>query len=274
MQYELEEFEFESVTVDKNGRIIDRHKHINRCFSIDLNNKVNLEMIEIPGGRFMMGATQNEAESRENEQPFHQVQIASFFMGKFPVTQAQWMAMMSVLPKMSTDFYGDRQPVVNVWLEQALVFCARLSNNSGLNFRLPSEAEWEYACRAGTTTPFNCGETIKTDLANYNGEPYDGSPIGPSRNKTTPVGQFAANAFGLCDMHGNVWEWCADLWHPDYNGAPTDGSAWINDGDRSYCVQRGGSWANRAGACRSAFRVGDVAHNTDNLVGLRVCMSK
>src|SRR5262245_17062526 len=122
MQYELEEFEFEIITVDKNGQSIGRHKHINRSFSISVGNETRLEMIEIPGGSFMMGVSENEAEQRKNEQPRHEVNIATFFMGKFPVTQAQWSAVMQDLPKMGDGFYGDALPVVNVWLEKALVF--------------------------------------------------------------------------------------------------------------------------------------------------------
>lgn len=167
-------------------------------------------------------------------------------------------------------------PVVNVWLEKAIEFCAKLSGLTGEMFRLPSEAEWEYACRAGTTTPFSFGETITTDLANFNGEqPFGRTPKGEFRKCLTPVGYFnVANNFGLYDMHGNVWEWCADVWHENYISAPTDGSDWLSGGDQGYCVQRGGSWIDRAANCRSAFRVGDIAHNNDNIVGLRVCMTK
>lgn len=275
MQENLLPFEFESVIVDKNGLIIKRQNKIARSFTLKLGSKTKLEMVEIPSGSFTMGSYPNEIEFRANEQPAHQVNVPSFFIGKFPVTQSQWVAIMKILPKMSNKFYGDDLPVVNVWLEKALEFCSRLKLLADLAFRLPTEAEWEYACRAGTTTAFNCGETLTTELANFDGnKPYDNSPMGTFRNQTTPVGYFkAANQFGLFDMHGNVWEWCADIWHEDYNGAPTDGSAWLTNGDQSYCVQRGGSWLNRAGACRSNFRVGDIAHNADSVVGLRVCLS-
>jgi formylglycine-generating enzyme required for sulfatase activity len=123
--------------------------------------------------------------------------------------------------------------------------------------------------------PFSFGETITTDLANFNGEqPFNETPKGEFRKRLTPVGNFPPNDFGLYDMHGNVWEWCADIWHENYVGAPNDGSAWLTDGDQSYCVQRGGSWIDRASNCRSAFRVGDIAHNNDHIVGLRVCLTK
>ncbi|MBS1796302.1 MAG: formylglycine-generating enzyme family protein, partial [Acidobacteria bacterium] len=133
--------------------------------------------------------------------------------------------------------------------------------------------EWEYACRAGTTTPFYFGERLTTEQANFNGEqPFGNAPPGEFRKRPTAVGSFPPNAFGLYDLHGNVWEWCADVWHEDYRNAPADGSAWLAGGDRSYGVQRGGSWLDRASNCRSAFRVGDIAHNDENIVGLRVAL--
>jgi formylglycine-generating enzyme required for sulfatase activity len=240
-----------------------------------LSNNANLEMVEIPAGRFLMGSGDFEPERRENETPPHEVNLKSFYLGKFPVTQAEWVTVMKNLPPISEDFRGARLPVVNVWLEKALEFCAKLSNFTGENFRLPSEAEWEYACRAGTSTPFNRGASLTTDLANFNGEqPFGQAAKGEFRKRLTPVGSFPPNAFGLYDMHGNVWEWCADIWHENYSGAPTDGSAWLTNGDSGYCVQRGGSWTDRASNCRSAFRVGDIAHNDENIVGLRVCLTR
>jgi formylglycine-generating enzyme required for sulfatase activity len=240
-----------------------------------LSQNVNLEMVEIPAGSFLMGSFDFETEKRENETPQHEVNLKSFYLGKFPVTQAQWFAVMNDLPKISKEFRGDDLPVVNVWLEKAIEFCAKLSDLTGERFRLPSEAEWEYACRAGTTTPFSFGETLTADLANFNGEqPFKETPKTEFRKCLTPVGAFPPNAFGLYDMHGNVWEWCADIWHENYINAPTDGNAWLTNGDQSYCVQRGGSWIDRASNCRSAFRVGDIAHNNDHIVGLRVCMTK
>ena len=240
-----------------------------------LSPDLNLEMVEIPKGSFLMGSSDLEIEKRENETPLHKVNLQSFCLGKFPVTQAQWFAIMKSLPEISEDFRGDKLPVVNVWLEKAIEFCAKLSVLTGEKFRLPSEAEWEYACRAGTTTLFSFGASLTTDLANFNVEqPFGQTPKGEFRKGLTPVGYFAPNAFGLCDMHGNVWEWCADIWHENYSNAPNDGSAWLTDGDQSYCVQRGGSWIDRASNCRSAFRVGDIAHNNDQIVGLRVYLTK
>jgi len=241
-----------------------------------LAENVNLKMIEIPAGSFLMGSSTEELEYRENETPQHKVNITSFFLGKFPVTQEQWFAVMRELPYLSEEFRGKDLPIVNVWLEKALQFCAKLSQITNKNFRLPTEAEWEYACRAETETPFSFGETITTDLANFNGEqPFRNTQKGILRKHLTPVGFFKVkNNFGLCDMHGNVWEWCVDIWHENYNNAPNDGSAWITNGDQGYCVQRGGSWVDRASNCRSAFRVGDIAHNSDHIVGLRVCITK
>ncbi|MFM6727605.1 MAG: formylglycine-generating enzyme family protein, partial [Dolichospermum sp.] len=153
-------------------------------------------------------------------------------------------------------------------------FCARLSNHSQRPYRLPSEAEWEYACRAGTITPFHFGETITTELANYNGNnTYGDGPKGVYREETTEVGSFKiANEFGLYDMHGNVWEWCQDDWHNNYEGAPTDGSAWINrSNDRK--VRRGGSWYDFSDFCRSASRNWDNAKFNYNNFGFRVVCS-
>lgn len=274
MQQKLQSFEFETFKINRRGEIIERNAKTANSFVIPID-KASLEMVEIPSGSFIMGSTEDEAESRGNERPVHKVRVPRFFMSKFTITQNQWKAALPSLPKMDRKFYGDELPVVNVWLEKALEFCFRLKKLTNLTFRLPNEAEWEYACRAGTTTPFNFGETISTNFANYNGnKPYNNSLLGVFRHQTTPAGYFKIpNALGLYDMHGNVWEWCADIWHEDYAGAPTDGSAWITNGDHSYCVQRGGSWLDRGGACRSAFRVGDIAHNADNTVGLRICLS-
>jgi formylglycine-generating enzyme required for sulfatase activity len=203
-------------------------------------------------------------------------------MGKYAVTQAQWKAV-ALLPKVSRDlnpdpsgFKGANRPVENVLWEDAMEFCARLSKKTGRDYRLPSEAEWEYACRAGTTTPFHFGETITPDLANYDGNyTYASGPKGKYRQETTNVGSFPPNAFGLYDMHGNVWEWCADPWHPNYSDAPSDGSVW-NSGkneDRRYRMQRGGSWFYVPGICRAAYRVRLGPGIWDGLFGFRAVVS-
>ncbi|NCR11342.1 MAG: formylglycine-generating enzyme family protein, partial [Microcystis aeruginosa LG13-11] len=153
----------------------------------------------------------------------------------------------------------------------AVEFCQRLSKATGRDYRLPSEAQWEYACRAGTTTPFYFGETITPDLANYDGNYiYAQGPKGIYRQETTPVGKFPPNAFGLYDMHGNVWEWCADTWHDNYDGAPTDGSVWIENGDDNRSPLRGGSWYSYPNFCRSAFRIGSNRRGYHDSYGFRV----
>lgn len=247
-----------------------------KLIEFNLPQNTRLEMLEIPAGVFLMGSSERETEKRENETPQHEVNLQSFYLGKFPVTQAQWFAVMEDLPNISENFRGDNLPVVNVWLEKAIEFCAKLSALTGEKFSLPSEAEWEYACRAETNTPFSFGEMLTTNLANFNGEQSFRQTSESKFGKClTPFGHFKiANDFGLYDMHGNVWEWCADIWHENYVGAPSDGSAWLTDGDQGYCVQRGGSRLDRASNCRSAFRVGDIAHNDDHIVGLRVCLTK
>ena len=288
----LPTFEFKVVTVNERGEPSHRRLWA-EFYEENLGNGVILEMVSIPGGTFTMGSLAGEkirwnkeelemsfvpefyqlyhqfyhqlrsSESKKilysNEEPRHPRTIAPFFMGKFPVTQAQWQAVMNVNP---SSWKGKNLPVENVSWNDAVEFCQRLSRQTGREYRLPSEAEWEYACRAGTTTSFHFGETITTDLANYK-EIYQG--------RTTPVGSFGvANAFGLYDMHGNVYEWCADPWHKNYQGAPSDGRVWESGGDDSLRVLRGGSWNFSPKDCRSAFRpcLGPGSRNYN--VGLRV----
>ena len=254
-----------------------------RYFIETLPYNVPLEMVAIPAGSFDMGTPESEKESLDRERPQHEVTLQTFCMGKYPITQQQWR-VVTTLPKVKSDlepdpsnFKGEDRPVEQVsWLE-ALEFCARLSNHTGREYRLPSEAEWEYACRAGTTTPFHFGESITTELVNYNGEyPYGDAPKGEFRQQATEVGSFkAANAFGLYDMHGNVWEWCADDWHDSYKGAPKDGSVWIKDNKNyedpeSVKLLRGGSWNVNARNCRSAYRTYSNARSLVNFIGFRV----
>jgi formylglycine-generating enzyme required for sulfatase activity len=191
-------------------------------------------------------------------------------MGKFAVTQEQYQQIMGKNP---ANFKGAKRPVERVSWNDAVEFCSKLSQKTGRKYRLPSEAEWEYACRAGTTTPFHFGETITSDLANYYGSStYASEPKGNYRQQTTDVGSFqVANAFGLYDMHGNVWEWCQDDWHNDYTGAPTDGSAWSRQSSNTKLL-RGGSWNNNPEYCRSAFRNYSILDSNHNNIGFRdVC---
>jgi formylglycine-generating enzyme required for sulfatase activity len=255
----LPTFEFGVITVDSYEQESSRRKSLARFFPQDLGNGIVLEMVYIPGGTFMMGSPATELGRRDNESPQHQVTVPAFFAGKYPITQAQWQAVMG--NNNPSEFRGEKRPVENVSRDMAVVFCGKLSEKTGKKYRLLSEAEWEYACRADTTTPFHFGETITPDLVNYDGGYYEGgSPyryparIVP-REQTTDVGSFGPNAFGLYDMHGNVWEWCSDRWHDNYNDAPTDGSSW-ETGTNNNGVRRGGSWNYDAVNCRSAYRSG------------------
>ncbi len=249
-------------------------------FTEYLGNGVQLEMVAIPQGSFVMGSPEDEPQRSSSESPQHTVTLKSFFLGKYPVTQAQWKAVAS-LPQVNrkldpdpSSFKGGHRPVEGVSWYDAVEFCDRLSQKTGRQYRLPSEAEWEYACRAGTTTPFHFGETITPELANYNGQYTYGAGVkGDYREETTPVGSFGvANAFGLYDMHGNVWEWCADQWHENYEGAPTDGRAWLdeNDNDNQERVLCGGSWYSNPSNCRSAYRNYYDAGVRNNYLGFRV----
>ncbi len=274
---------------------IERQRRTTKYYSEDLGNGIALDMVLIPEGEFLMGASKDELESLDEERPQHKVSVPTFFMGRYTVTQEQWRAV-AALPRVNRElkpdpsrFKGDMRPVERVSWYEAVEFCARLtrltsrdrlSQRTGRKYGLPSEAEWEYACRAGTTTPFHFGETITTDLANYDGtdsEEYDWSgsygegPKGEYREETTPVNKFGiANDFGLCEMHGNVWEWCEDDWHSNYEDAPKDGSAWLSEAS-SAKVLRGGSWYYNPGNCRSAARLNDNPENADgSTVGFRV----
>jgi formylglycine-generating enzyme required for sulfatase activity len=260
---------------DLGGECVSPNTHTS--FTEDLANGVTLEMIAIPGGTFLMGSPESELERAKDEGPQHTVTLQPFFMGKSPVTQAQWQAVAS-LPKVKIDldpdpseFKGANRPVEQVSWYEAVEFCARLSKATGREYRLPSEAEWEYACRAGTTTPFHFGETISPELANYNGNyTYASGSEGIYREQTTEVGSFPANAFELYDMHGNVDEWCADHWHESYDGAPTDGSVWLSEDENEWRLLRGGSWCNLPEHCRSAYRNHDMPVGRFKLFGFRV----
>ncbi|AMW29926.1 bifunctional serine/threonine-protein kinase/formylglycine-generating enzyme family protein [Arthrospira platensis] len=294
-----QKFEFDIVTVNSNGQQINRRRGQAECIIEDLGNGVTLEMVMIPGGTFIMGAPSGEVQSSDDERPQHRVTIKPFLMGKYPVTQAQWRQVAS-FPKLQRDlspdpsrFKGLNLPVERVSWYDVVEWCARLSKRIGKPYRLPSEAEWEYAARAGTTSPFHVGDTLTTYLANYNGSyTYGSGPKGAYRQKTTPVGQFQqANAFGLYDIHGNVWEWCADPWHDSYKGAPSDGGVWDAGNDNRYQnyieylvnflsntnnrvtnnrVLRGGSWGYYPVDCRCAGRSWVVPGNLFSFDGFRV----
>ena len=268
---QLKTIRFQTPTVNRRGEIIKREPKTAQYFTENLPNNILLDMVYIPSGKFMMGTADEEVEKLiqkfpdgeeyfRREQPQHEVTVRAFFMGKYPVTQAQWKAVANlpqVEKKLKLDpshFKGDILPVECVSWFDAVEFCKRLSNHTGREYRLPSEAEWEYACRAGTKTPFHFGETITHKLANYKAfDTFADESQGEYRKKTTPVGTFPHNAFCLYDMHGNVLEWCKDDFRENYENAPLDGSA-INLNINYSKVLRGGSWYLNPQVCRSAAR--------------------
>jgi len=266
----LQKFDFETVTVDVRGNITSRQRRQAQFISENLGSGAILDMVAIPGGRFVMGSPSTEAGRSNNEGPQRTVNISPFFMGKYPITQEQWEVVMGNNP---SDIKGLKRPVEQVSWNNALEFCQKISQKTGKIYRLPSEAEWEYACRAGTTTPFYFGETITPDLVNYDGNhPYGSAPKGLYRKQTTDVGSFGPNPFGLYDMHGNVWEWCSDKWHDNYSGAPTDGSSWETGTDNNR-VLRAGSWNCNTVYCRSAYRGRHSAVHRSRHLGFRVAVA-
>jgi hypothetical protein len=262
---------------------------------------VELTMVQIPAGSFQMGSPQDEPERFAREGPQHQVSLPSFFMAQTPITQAQWAAVASWRPvgrdlKAEPACFKDlNRPVEQVSWQEAQEFCLRLNERfskrlgHGFSYGLPSEAQWEYACRAGSTTPFHFGATLTPDLANYDGNYiYGDGQKGPYRKATTKVAIFPANQWGLHDMHGNVWEWCADHWHDSYNFAPDNHLPWLIPGapEDHPRLLRGGSWVFNPKLCRSAYRCAPLRDDryqdlryTDNYspddklddVGFRVC---
>ena len=240
--------------------------------SLDLKEGGNLVLAPIPAGAFLMGSPATE-DGRDDDETQHRVTITKpFYLGIYPVTQAQYEAVMAVIYNISF-FKGATLPVEMVNWNDAVEFCQKLSQNTGRNFRLPTEAEWEYACRAGTTAPFYFGNTISTDQANYDGNSTYGSGVkGVYRQKTTPVGMFPANAWGLYDMHGNVWEWCSDWFeeYPKRNIIDPQGA--INGTWRTDRASRGGSWDTGPRNCRSANRRGYGPGSRDVDCGFRVAL--
>ena len=253
--------------------------HKGQCFVEHLDDDTTLEMMLIPGGQFLMGSTPDDPESDDDEYPQHEVYVQSFAIARTPITQQQWRVVAGygrVTQDLEPDpshFKGANRPVEQVSWENAQEFCARLSQQTNRTYRLPSEAEWEYACRAGTITPFHFGETLSDELANYDAtEIFRRGIPGKYRKQTIEVATFPPNAFGLYDMHGNVWEWCEDDWHEDYEGAPEDGSAWSSkDKNKSNKLMRGGSWFLIPRNCRSADRNFDSRDSRYIVVGFRVC---
>jgi formylglycine-generating enzyme required for sulfatase activity len=272
---------FTTAQVDAQGQIVNQRQEQCRGYVDDLGNGVKLEMVEIPAGEFLMGEDAAGAAEFEREcaryisdkdkakckewanraMPQRNVRVDGFLMGKYEVTQRQWKAVMgSLLPAMNgldAKFIGDDLPVVSVSWDEVQTFLQKL----GRGYRLPSEAEWEYAARAGSRTAYAFGLTISPATVNYDGNyPHGQAAKGVYRERPVAVGSLGlANSWGLYDMHGNVWEWCEDDWHDSYNGAPTDGRAWVDISGRGRVrirMYRGGGWNSNASDCRSATRYG------------------
>jgi len=284
----LRKIAFDVATVDSKGVRNPPEKYTAAVFTEALGPAAGLDMVSIPEGSFTMGSPVDEPERQGNEGPQHHVTLAPFFIGATPVTQAQWSAAVLAHPDQirrnldpnSSFFKGIDLPVESITWHQAEEFCLRLTAITGRAYRLPSEAEWEYACRAGTMGPFHFGPTITPELANYCGTggavcgesdgksvasdvyggeryksgAYGEGPTGVFRGKTTPPGTFLPNRFGLYDMHGNVWEYCLDMSSANYADVPVDGSANLTGPSDSQRILRGGSWSHNPAICRSAYR--------------------
>ncbi|ROI02455.1 SUMF1/EgtB/PvdO family nonheme iron enzyme [Microcystis aeruginosa FACHB-524] len=267
-----EEIELETAIQRINNHVIERVGNFSTSvvgdspipqtsFTENLPNGITLEMVNLPAGEFLMGSPDSDSDAQSREKPQHQVQVNSFAIGKYPVTQAQYEAVMGTNP---SHFKNNPQnPVEQVNWNDAQAFCQKLSQITGKTYRLPTEAEWEYACRAGTTTRYYFGDDAN-QLGDYAW--YDGN----SQDKTHPVGQKKPNAWGLYDMSGNVWEWCEDNWHDNSKNAPKDGSAWLIKDNYSQ-ILRGGSWFLNPDYCRSAYRKYDYRRDDlSNCFGFRV----
>jgi formylglycine-generating enzyme required for sulfatase activity len=284
----LRTIRFDAASVDERGVDKTSEKYTAAMFTEALGLGAGLEMVSIPAGTFVMGSAQDEPERLPNEGPQHRVTLASFFIGRSPVTQAQWTAVVLAHPERirrdldpkPSFFRGIDLPVESIIWNEAEEFCSRLAAITGRDYRLPSEAEWEYACRAETMTPFNFGPTITSELANYCGTggavcgdsggksiasdvysdvkypsgAYGQGPVGIFRGMTTRPGTFPPNRFGLYDMHGNVWEYCLDMVTDSYADVPRDGTAYLSGASDAPRILRGGSWSHNPAICRSAYR--------------------
>ena len=240
-----------------------------QSFIETLSGNIKLEMVKIPAGSFLMGSADNDESASDNEKPQHRVNLQEFYLGKYPVTQEQYQAVMGHNPSNFKSFFKDtsKNPVEKVSWDDAQEFCRKLSEKTGKKHRLPSEAEWEYACRAGIQTRYYFGDN-EYQLGEY---AWYGDNSG---SKPHPVGQKKPNNWGLYDLHGNVWEWCEDGWHENYENAPKDGSSWNeNNSPTSFRTARGGSWNFDPEGCRSAFRFGINAVVCFVNVGFRLAVS-
>jgi len=239
--------------------------------TITINENAGMDFVFIPPGKFHMGSTENVAKSENDERPLHQANITKgFYMGKYEVTQKQYLEVMKY--HKGSKFVGDKLPIDNIEWYQASTFIEKLSQKTKLKFRLPTEAEWEYACRAGTQTAFYTGKTISPDQANYNcKKTYMGGPQGLPYDETREVGSYPPNPFGLYDMHGNVWEWCSDWYDNDYyKFCDDDDPQGPHKGGKK--VIRGGSWNQGPDKLRSADRKGRNPKADRKHIGFRVVL--
>lgn len=281
----IKEFNFEFITLEVRPRLFSfmsplkktLTKQKTQYFQEHLDDKDVIDMINIPSGTFIMGSNSNELERCPDESPQRRVRIKSFYLSKFPITQLQWRIVAS-LPKVDrllkinpSYFKGDSLPVEKVSWYDATEFCQRLTKHTHRKYRLPTESEWEYACRGGTTTAFHCGEIITTHFANYDGrKAYILEPTNKYERKTTPVNSFTPNPFGLYDLHGNVWEWCQDNYSTVYKAKSIDDSSdYANSKNQPKSV-RGGSWSLNPGSCRSSKRSGYLPESSYNFLGFRI----
>jgi len=266
--------EIENIIGTKQEEVMSQRKPIitptskdYKDYTEDLGNGVKLEMVAIKGGTFEMGSPSSEQDRDNDEGPVHTVELDGFWMGRYEVTQEQWQAIIGNNPSY---FKGYNLPVERVSWNEVMEFCKKLSEKTGKKYTLPSEAQWEYACRAGTKTPFHTGYTISTDQANYDGNYIYGTGTkGVYRQKTTSVENFNPNSFGLYDMHGNVWEWCLDYYDENYYSKSPSKNP-VNMNSSSYRVLRGGSWVRNPGDCRSAGRTGINPDFRYDRLGFRV----
>ncbi len=265
----LEFNQFQTVSIDDKGNLKDPQIKETDALALELAEGVYLELVKIPAGKFVMGSPETEFGRNKNEKQ-HDVTVQDFYLGRFEITQSQW-EFIARQPKVNIELpenpsYFNRArltelkgtealPVEGISWTEAVEFCKRVSRATGKRFRLPTEAEWEYACRAGSTTTFSFGNTLNTRIANVNGEfPYGQGKKTPTIGRTVPVGSLGiANAFGLFDMHGNVWEWCQDAFTEDYANAPSNGRPYEVPG-AVYRVRRGGYCTYKPEICRSAMR--------------------
>jgi formylglycine-generating enzyme required for sulfatase activity len=249
----------------------EKKKGMRRVVTLDIGGGEKMEFVRIPKGTFLMGAPDGESEALASEKPQRRVEVSrDFYLGKFEVAQAQYKAVTGADP---SHFKGGQLPVENVSWEDATAFCLTLSGRTKQKIELPKEAQWEFACRAGTTTPFHFGSKLNGDLANCHGDaPYGTEVKGANRKKTVDVGSYPANPWGLHDMHGNVWEWCCDRYGPyDKLENLKDFFRLTNQTDNRR-VLRGGSWDDFARNCRAASRDDDSPDRCYDFYGFRVCI--